>query len=96
MQRVIGPVSVIVLVVSLLVAFAQRPWDLRMGANEAARALEARLANGVRYRCEREEDDGSIAMDDVDYACGAVNRRGAMGYWIGTDVDEITEVLPSG
>lgn len=71
-------------------------WDPRMGAEAAGRALSALVHNGGVYVCRPIENDGTIPLDDVDYACGAVNKPILSGYWIGTDGDSITEVEPNG
>jgi hypothetical protein len=73
-----------------------RPWDTRLSADEAERALAVRVGGGARFECAREENDGSIALDDVDYFCQRVDAPAESAYWIGTDDDGITETQPAG
>jgi hypothetical protein len=70
------------------------PWDARLGASEAARALEREVGGGP-YSCERQEEDITIGLPDVDYFCTSQNARDS-AYWIGTDGDKITDWLPAG
>ena len=81
-------------VVAFLALLAWRPWDARMGAEEAALALE-QLEGGGPYSCQRQENDETIGLDDVDYFCVEESPEG-WGYWIGTDGNGITQVLPAG
>ncbi|HXV34047.1 MAG TPA: hypothetical protein VD769_08565 [Gaiellaceae bacterium] len=81
-------------VVAFLGFLAWRPWDARMGAAEAAPALAEEVGGGP-YSCQRQEGDDTIELDDVDYVCVEEGPEGR-GYWIGTDGDKITEVLPAG
>ena len=81
-------------VVAFLGLLAWKPWDARMRAAEAALALEEEVGGGP-YSCERQENDGTIGLADVDYFCVEESPDG-WGFWIGTNGDEITEVLPAG
>jgi hypothetical protein len=99
-----GPlIAVIVLVTAATVGvLLQRPWDRRISAEKAERLLEARLANGVPYRCSGVEQDGTVGDGemDVDYFCGPerpADRINETGYWFGTDSDGIsTELVGAG
>jgi hypothetical protein len=75
---------------------AWRPWDRRMSAAATARALSAESGTALRYRCSRAENDGTIAMHDVDYVCLLVGHPERSGYWVGTDARRITELQPMG
>jgi hypothetical protein len=93
--------ATIVIVAAVLVwagAYLYRTfWDPRMGAAAAGRALTARVHNGGIYKCHYIRKDMTLwFMDDVDYACNAVNKPLLSGYWIGTDRHSITEIEPNG
>jgi hypothetical protein len=72
-----------------------RPWDSRLSADQAARALRAKLHTRWTFTCKRQENDGTISMKDVDYLCEP-SEPAEFGYWIGTNARRITEIQPTG
>jgi hypothetical protein len=73
-----------------------RPWDERMGAGPAARALQQRLHTNLRYRCEPQGNDGTIALKDVDYLCAPIGHPDLPGYWVASNRRRITGILQTG
>jgi hypothetical protein len=63
---------------------------------KAAAALRVRLHTTFGFRCRKERNDGTIALDGVDYFCQPVGRPEESGYWIATNAHRITGLLPSG
>jgi hypothetical protein len=74
-------------------AWTQRD-DPRLPAAAAAAALQAEVGAETGFTCTRQEEDASLALDDVDYWCEAAD--GSTAYWIGTDEDGINGVQPAG
>ncbi len=89
-----GALALFVVVAVAVAAFALRPSDPRMSADEAERAL-ARFVAGAPFQCTREENDGSISLEDVDYVCVPTSGGGPF-YWIGTEREKISEYQQSG
>jgi hypothetical protein len=89
-----GGVAAVVLAAAVVFwAWSQRE-DPRLPAATAAVALQADVGADAGFTCTRQEEDASLALDDVDYFCHAAD--GLTGYWIGTDEDGITGVQPAG
>lgn len=74
----------------------KEPWNARLGADRAARVLQARLHTTVRYRCESADDDETIALQDVDYLCEPIGHPERQGYWISTNDRRITGMQSTG
>jgi hypothetical protein len=72
-----------------------RPWDTRLPPDRAARALQARLHTRWTFTCERQENDGTISLSDVDYVCEPSDPA-EDGYWIGTNSRRITQLVSMG
>jgi hypothetical protein len=72
-----------------------RSWDSRLSADRAARALRATLQTRWTFTCTREENGGTVSLNDVDYFCQSSDPI-QDGYWIGTNAHRITQLLPSG
>jgi hypothetical protein len=92
-------VGAIVIGCMLLIAifggvWAWRPWDARMGAGPAARALQARLHVKAHYRCEPADANGPLK--GADYYCAPIGSSGLSGYWVATDRRHITGIQPAG
>jgi hypothetical protein len=85
---------VVVLAALVLVGAALyyfRPWDPHLSAGEVERAV-ADDRPGVEVECNRSDtNDGSLQMNDVDYACVVDDGREKRRIWVGTDSDRITE-----
>jgi hypothetical protein len=86
---------VFVLAIAAL-AYTALTRDPRLPADRAARALQARLHTAWSFTCQREENDGTISLTDVDYRCEPNGGPNAFGYWIGTDAHRITQIMPMG
>ena len=67
--------------------------DDRLPAEKAERQLQEMYGTSYGFECEREDEDESLEMRDVDYAC-LPDDASKFGYWIGTDESRITEVVP--
>src|SRR3954468_22442613 len=65
-------------------------------AAKAAATLRARLHTSYGFRCQREHNDGTIALAGVDYLCQPVGHPEESGYWIATNAHRITGVEPTG
>ena len=81
------------LVFLLVLVWYERPWEPHISAGAAERELRAvYVRNAHSVDCHRARNDGSIAMDDVDYACVVdVGEGEAAMWWVGSDWDHITE-----
>ncbi len=89
--------GLVLLVAGGIYTLATQPWDARVDAGEAAEQLVELRELEVSYTCTRQEEDETIALDDVDYACTpSINASGGPLYWIGTNRSEITQILPAG
>ena len=67
-----------------------------LSAEETAEALRTKMQTPYAFRCEHQENDGSISgLDDVDYFCEPVESDG-VGYWVATNGDEITGTQQTG
>jgi hypothetical protein len=74
--------------------FEWRPWDARLSAGAAARALQQQLHTKVPYQCERASSDVGDKLKDVDYVCIPARPSRLPGYWIATDNRRITGIEP--
>jgi hypothetical protein len=78
------------------IAYSAHTRDPRMRHDLAARALQERLHTEWPFACKPQENDGTISLTDVDYACEALGQPAQPGYWIGTDAHRITQIMPMG
>jgi hypothetical protein len=91
----------IVVVAAVVVAFvfAISLWhtrrDPKLSAEATATALQKELHTPYGFSCTPEEDDVTIELGDVDYACEA-DRVSQEGYWVGTDGSKITGMQSMG
>jgi hypothetical protein len=99
----VGDRTIIALTLGLLALLVLRPlWkygnlrdDSKLTAAATAAALQKKLTTPYGFRCKRQEEDASLALDDVDYFCEP-KRMLDPGYWVGTNGSEITGLQPTG
>ena len=77
------------LALALIVYYTQR--DPRLPPDVAATKLRALVHSRSDFVCRPVDNDESIQLDDVDYYC----ENAVTGFWIGTDGEKITELVPS-
>jgi hypothetical protein len=95
-SRVLQPLAALLVLISLIGALGSRPWDQAHGSSRGGSRTQAKVHNGGIYACRPVENDGTVPLDDVDYVCNPQNKPILSGYWIGTDGDSITDLLPNG
>ncbi|HEV2712853.1 MAG TPA: hypothetical protein VGU26_07135 [Gaiellaceae bacterium] len=91
----VAAVSVAVLAVFVVVLLGLHFHDPKLSGDATAAALERKLHTPYGFRCAPAENDGSIALDDVDFLCEP-SRAIESRYGVGTDGEKITEILPTG
>jgi hypothetical protein len=68
-----------------------RPYDPHMSSAELERVLQARVGPRVDVSCSSSQsNDGSLGLDDVDYACVFDYGDREKRFWVGTDWNRIT------
>ena len=83
----IGLLSLLAL--ALIVYYTQR--DPSLSPDVAATKLRVLVHSRSDFVCRPVENDESIQLEDVDYYC----ENAVTGFWIGTDGEKITELVPS-
>ena len=69
--------------------------DPKLSSDATAAALQKELHTPYGFSCTPEEDDVTIELGDVDFACEA-DRVSQEGYWVGTDGSKITGMQSMG
>ena len=84
------------IVLLAVLVWYERPWEPHISSGSVEREIAHKLTKARSVSCHRAGNDGSIPLDDVDYACDVDFGDFQSTWWVGTDWHRITATTDAG